>query len=174
MVRLRPRYIHDNIALLSPMSTSRRNAKKRAKPAGSPAIPQASPWGDDWSVSIRVRVERQGQSILDEKSADLLAAIDRTQSISAAARLLGISYAHAWHLAQDASAAAGAPLVETATGGVRGGGTRLTEHGRAVLEVFQALTQQVGKTAMTQLPRLLTQTASPSRVLHLSVARVNP
>ena len=152
------------------MSTSRRNAKTRAKPADLPAILQASPWGDDWSVSIRVRVEREGQPILDEKSADLLAAVDRTQSISAAARLLSISYAHAWHLTQDASAAAGAPLVETATGGVRGGGTRLTEHGRAVLEVFQALTQQVGKTAMTQLPRLLAGAASPNRVLHLSAA----
>lgn len=152
------------------MSTSRRSVKKREIPAESPAISLPDSWGDDWSVSIRVQVERRGEAILGEKSADLLAAIAATNSISAAARLLGISYAHAWHLAQDAGAAAGAPLVETATGGVRGGGTRLTERGRAALEVFQALTQQVGKTAMAQLPRLLAGAASPSPVLHLSAA----
>jgi molybdate transport system substrate-binding protein len=152
------------------MSTTRRSVKKREKPAESPPTSPPGPWGDDWSVSIRVQVERRGEAILGEKSADLLAAIAATNSISAAARLLGISYAHAWHLAQDAGTAAGAPLVETATGGVRGGGTRLTERGRAALEVFQALTQQVGKTAMVQLPRLLAAAASPSRVLHLSAA----
>src|SRR5581483_11475482 len=91
-------------------------------------------WADDWQVRVRVWVERQGQDVLGEGQLELLEWIDRCQSISAAARQLGISYRHAWVTVQAVNEAAGAPLVAAATGGRHGGGARLTPHGRLAVE----------------------------------------
>src|SRR5258708_11492756 len=59
--------------------------------------------------------------------ADLLAAIARTGSISAAARDMGMSYRRAWLLVEAINGAFRRPLVETLTGGRRGGGGRAAE-----------------------------------------------
>ena len=112
-----------------------------------------SNWGDDWSVGVDVRVERRGQAILDTRSAGLLDAVRQTNSISAAARLLGISYAHAWLVIRQADEAAGQSLIETAIGGRRGGGARLSPYGEAALTVFEKLRRDVGATAAKTLPR---------------------
>src|SRR5438128_9785460 len=49
--------------------------------------------------------------------ADLLAAIERTGSISAAARKMGMSYRRAWLLVEAMNSAFRQPLVETRSGG---------------------------------------------------------
>ena len=67
-------------------------------------------------------VERAGQSILGPDRLELLEGIDRSHSISAAARQIGISYRQAWELVQGINEAAGEPLVTAATGGLHGGG----------------------------------------------------
>src|SRR2546430_15821109 len=54
--------------------------------------------------------------------ADLLGAIARTGSISAAAREMKMSYRRAWLLVEAMNAAFRRPLVETLTGGRHGGG----------------------------------------------------
>ncbi|MDX1375660.1 MAG: LysR family transcriptional regulator, partial [Burkholderiales bacterium] len=58
--------------------------------------------------------------------ANLLEAIGRTGSISAAARELGMSYRRAWLLVDAVNRAFRRPLVERAAGGRGGGGARLT------------------------------------------------
>lgn len=67
--------------------------------------------------------------------ADLLEAIGRTGSISAAARALGMSYRRAWLLVDTANRCFRAPLVET----VRGGGARITAEGEAVVAAYRRL-----------------------------------
>src|SRR5260370_40892641 len=57
--------------------------------------------------------------------ADLLAAIARTGSISAAAREMGMSYRRAWLLVEAINTAFRRPLVETLTGGRSGRGARV-------------------------------------------------
>ena len=71
--------------------------------------------------------------------ADLLAAIDREGSISAAGRALGMSYRRTWLLVDTMNRCWQQPLVETAMGGKQGGGARLSDLGRSVLEQFRAL-----------------------------------
>src|SRR6516162_10034484 len=83
-------------------------------------------WADDWSVGMRVWLERRGVAVLGKGRLELLEAIDRHQSISAAARHLGMSYRHAWMLIQATNDAAGRDLVTTAAGGHHGGGATLT------------------------------------------------
>src|SRR5947207_1544961 len=70
--------------------------------------------------------------------ADLLGAIARTGSISAAAREMKMSYRRAWLLVDAMNVAFRRPLVETLTGGRSGGGARVTELGAEVLHRYRA------------------------------------
>ena len=69
----------------------------------------------------------------------LLEEIDRTGSISAAGRALGMSYRRAWLLVDDLNKLFGAPVVATQLGGSHGGGASLTELGNDLVARFRAL-----------------------------------
>src|SRR5437660_1763593 len=125
-------------------------------------------WAGDWTVGVRVWVERQGQVLLGSGRLELLEWIDRCHSISGAARQIGMSYRHAWVLVQEVNAAAGRPLVEAATGGKRGGGARLTPRGRLAVELFRGLQEQVRQSAAAARQRWLRGPA-PAR-LHVAAA----
>jgi len=71
--------------------------------------------------------------------AALLEAIDRTGSISAAARDLEMSYRRAWLLVDTMNQCFKQPLVSTETGGQKGGGARVTEFGREVLRRYMEM-----------------------------------
>jgi len=74
--------------------------------------------------------------------ADLLDAIERTGSISAAARHLGMSYRRAWDLVDTMNRCFRAPVVNACAGGARGGGCTLTDAGRAMLARYRAMEQR--------------------------------
>jgi molybdate transport system regulatory protein len=71
--------------------------------------------------------------------AALLRAIGETGSISAAARLLGMSYAKAWHLTEDMNSVFQERLVDTFAGGNRRGGATLTPAGEKMLHIYQSI-----------------------------------
>jgi molybdate transport system regulatory protein len=73
---------------------------------------------------------------------DLLNAIATAGSISGAARTVGISYKTAWDRIDAMNNLSTKPLVARSAGGARGGGTRLTDFGRQVLNGFNALQEQ--------------------------------
>jgi molybdenum ABC transporter molybdate-binding protein len=112
-------------------------------------------WSDDWALGMRIWLERTGASVMGNGRAELLAAIDRTSSISAAAREIGMSYRHAWVLVQGINEAAGLPLVESAVGGRRGGGARLTTAGKQALKFFRSLQTEAATAAAQALRRAL-------------------
>lgn len=126
-------------------------------------------WSNDWTVDLRVWVERHGKAILGKGRLELLEAIDRCRSISAAARQLGMSYRHAWVLTQSINDAAGETLIETATGGSRGGGARLTPRGLLAVQVFRDLQAHLQAAAATLLPRLVAPTAADASI-HVAAA----
>ncbi len=68
--------------------------------------------------------------------AELLQAIERTGSISAAARDMDMSYRRAWLLVDTMNTSFKHPLVTTETGGQRGGGAVVTEFGLDVLRRY--------------------------------------
>jgi molybdate transport system regulatory protein len=72
----------------------------------------------------------------------LLAAIDQTGSINQAARAVGLSYKGAWEMIERATSLSPRLLIETATGGRDGGGTRLTATGRKLLALFTGLQEE--------------------------------
>lgn len=69
--------------------------------------------------------------------ADLLDAIAREGSISAAGRALGMSYRRCWLLVDEMNRCWRERLVVTGRGG--GGGAALTDAGRGVLAAYRAL-----------------------------------
>jgi molybdate transport system regulatory protein len=75
--------------------------------------------------------------------ADLLEAIARTGSISAAGRALGMSYRRAWLLVDTMNRCFNSPLVETRPGGGQAAGARLTAEGEAALAAYRGLSEQV-------------------------------
>ncbi|MDV3457946.1 LysR family transcriptional regulator [Sphingomonas sp. HF-S4] len=74
--------------------------------------------------------------------ADVLEAIDREGSISAAGRALGMSYRRTWLLVDEMNCCFVNRLVETRAGGGDGRGAHLTEDGRLALAAFRELEAQ--------------------------------
>ena len=79
------------------------------------------------------------KALLEETDAVLLRRISETNSLTDAAKLVGISYRNAWDRLNKLEAALGAKVVETKVGGAKGGGTRLTQEGVKLLNEFRQL-----------------------------------
>lgn len=77
--------------------------------------------------------------MLDSRMIGLLRAIDQSGSINQAAKQVGLSYKGAWQIIERANNDSPKMLINTMTGGSKGGGTRLTETGRAFLNLFDRL-----------------------------------
>ncbi len=86
--------------------------------------------------------------------ADLLDAIALHGSISAAGRALGMSYRRAWLLVDTMNRCWADPLVETAAGGAKGGGARVTEMGQAVLAGYRRLEAAMAEAGAAERKRL--------------------
>lgn len=104
------------------------------------------------------RLKIQARVMLDEEiafgpgKADLLDAIATTGSISAAGKQLGMSYRRTWLLVDTMNRCFQQPLVETATGGVQGGGTRLTEYGGDILKRYRQLQKDIQQLGAQHFP----------------------
>jgi molybdenum ABC transporter molybdate-binding protein len=129
-----------------------------------------SPWMHDWRVQVRVWIHREGEAVLGEGRAQLLAAIDRENSITRAAKSLRMSYRRGWSMVQAINAAAGESLVETAAGGMKGGGARLTPRGRLALEVYEQLRQSLVGSASSALQRATRSDTRAETTLHVAAA----
>jgi molybdate transport system regulatory protein len=69
----------------------------------------------------------------------LLEHIAALGSISQAAQAMNMSYKRAWDLVTSMNAQARMPLVQTQTGGKRGGGATLTPAGEQVMSEFRSM-----------------------------------
>lgn len=79
--------------------------------------------------------------LLGETRVRLLEAIDREGSIAKAARRVPLSYKSAWDAVDDMNNLAERPLVDRTVGGSQGGGSRLTDHGRRLVQLYRAVAQ---------------------------------
>ena len=67
----------------------------------------------------------------------LLRAVEQHGSITQAAKAFGMSYKAAWDAIHKMNALSRTPLIERAVGGKGGGSTRLTAHGRLLVERYE-------------------------------------
>lgn len=90
-------------------------------------------------VRSKIWLEAAGRPVLGEGRRALLGAIEDSGSISRAARLLKITYRKAWGQIKFMEEQLGVPLVLKLTGGVGGGGARLTPEARELLAKYDRL-----------------------------------
>ena len=103
--------------------------------------------------AVRLKLKAQlyvGDEIaMGPGKADLLEAIDRAGSISAAGRALGMSYRRTWLLVDTMNRCWQQPLVATVLGGAKGGGATVTPFGRDILNQYRDLEQRLENGAAT-------------------------
>jgi molybdate transport system regulatory protein len=87
----------------------------------------------------RVRVIAGEQIALGPGKVNLLEEIDRSGSISKAARELGLSYRRAWTLVDTMNKSFKSPLVEGSAGGKKGGGAHLTHLGKKIAKTYRGM-----------------------------------
>ena len=93
-----------------------------------------------------------GRSIaIGPGKAELLGLIDRTGSISAAAREMGMSYRRAWTLVETMNTALSEPLVAAATGGKGGGGASVTAFGHEALKRYRAMEDKAAASVTAEM-----------------------
>lgn len=90
-------------------------------------------------LKIKIQIYCGEEIAMGPGKADLLDAIAKEGSISAAGRALGMSYRRTWLLVDAMNRCWDQPVVETAAGGSHGGGARVTELGQGILAHYRAL-----------------------------------
>ncbi len=90
-------------------------------------------------LKIKLQVACGGEWAFGPGKADLLEAIDRCGSISAAGRAMGMSYRRAWLLVETMNRCWSSPLVDTTPGGGTEKGARLTPCGREILDAYRTI-----------------------------------
>ena len=92
-----------------------------------------------FQVKSRIWVENKETIFLGEGRIQLLKAIEKTGSLSKAAKSLNMSYKKAWNLIDAINKTAPKPMVEKSTGGTNGGGTIITSYGKKKIIQFEHL-----------------------------------
>jgi molybdate transport system regulatory protein len=102
-------------------------------------------------LTLRILADRH--PAMGPGKARLVAAIDATGSISAAARLMGMSYRRAWQLVEALNESFSQPVVLTATGGRRGGGAVVTALGKLLVRLYRAMENKASSAIAGDLRR---------------------
>ena len=106
------------------------------------------------ALKVKAQLMRGDEIAMGPGKADLLEAIDREGSISAAGRALGMSYRRSWMLVDSMNRCFAAPLVETRRGGGVDRGAKLTAEGHAALAAYRGLEQALAATGTARLETL--------------------
>ena len=103
------------------------------------------------SDRLSIRVDLASGARIGPGKVAVLEEIGRSGSISAAGRVLSMSYKRTWQLVEELNSSLGVPVVETAAGGSGGGGAMLTDAGRAVIERYRAIEMETALAARKHL-----------------------
>ncbi|MDD7970669.1 LysR family transcriptional regulator [Roseinatronobacter sp. HJB301] len=103
---------------------------------------------------LRIRIIFDEAGMIGPGKAELLERIDKTGSIAAAGREMGMSYKRAWELVSLLNAMFRTPLVESTRGGPGGGGAILTANGRNVLSLYRGFERDAAEAGTQRLDAL--------------------
>ena len=91
------------------------------------------------NLKTRFRVIKGKEIAIGPGKVDLLEAIEKTGSISSAAKSLGLSYRRAWDMVDTMNRSFKDPLVLGAIGGKKGGGSVLTPTGKQLALAYRKM-----------------------------------
>lgn len=92
-----------------------------------------------YKIKSRIWIESDENVLLGEGRVQLLKAIEKTGSLSKAAKSLKISYKKAWQLLDSVNKSAKKPVTINSIGGKGGGGAALTDYGKSLVSVFDTI-----------------------------------
>lgn len=104
------------------------------------------------SLSIRIDLDPEGR--IGPGKIELLEAIARTGSISAAGRAMDMSYRRAWDLVDEFGQIFGQPVVASRAGGHKGGGATLTPLGEELIARYRMIQHSATTAARPHLEAL--------------------
>jgi molybdate transport system regulatory protein len=112
-------------------------------------------------LTLRIDFDKARQ--LGPGKVRLLELIGEHGSITAASRLMDMSYRRAWSLIVSLNKTFAEPVVVARTGGAGGGSAELTAKGREVVRCYRAIEAKALATAADDLGALQLSLARPSR-----------
>ena len=96
--------------------------------------------------SCKLWLEYHGKPLIGKGGAQILEQIEKEQSISKAAKNLGMSYRYVWSYIKRIEKTLGKPITETYRGGATGGGgARLTKLGKQLLREYKRVENRLNK-----------------------------
>ena len=107
-----------------------------------------------YKIKSRIWIEADDNVLLGEGRVRLLKAIDKTGSLSKAAKSLQISYKKAWTLIDAVNKSSKKPVTVTSIGGKGGGGAVLTEYGKNLILAFEDINKNCWSHLDTQIEKI--------------------
>ena len=114
------------------------------------------------TVAVRLRIDLGPDCSIGPGKIALLEQIERSGSLSKAARTLKMSYRRAWLLLEDLNRTLGQPVTTASVGGAGGGGAQITPFGRHVVAAFREIERAALGAATQQLDWLLQAGVAPT------------
>ena len=99
----------------------------------------------DYKVNGSLWIEGNGTRFFGPGPVELLQRIEETGSINQAAKKMGMSYKKAWEIVNRLNNMANNPLVITATGGEKGGGSSISDEAKQLIALHQSLRERFRK-----------------------------
>lgn len=94
---------------------------------------------DKMQIQSRIWLQKKGKNYLGNGRIELLKHIKQEGSILKASKKMKMSYRSAWDDVQQMQELSHNNILQSISGGKKGGGTILTEEGEKAIEVFEAL-----------------------------------
>ena len=108
----------------------------------------------NFSINGSLWMEGSGPRFFGPGPVELLNHIEETGSINQAAKKMGMSYKKAWEMVSRLNEIVGSPMVITATGGEKGGGSSISEEAKQLIEYYQSLRERFRKFMEQESQRL--------------------
>jgi molybdate transport system regulatory protein len=99
----------------------------------------------DYRVNGSLWIEGDGTRFWGPGPVELLQRIEETGSINQAAKKMNMSYKKAWEIVNRLNGMSNSPLVITATGGEKGGGSSISDEARQMIALHQSLRERFRK-----------------------------
>ncbi|HXI76037.1 MAG TPA: LysR family transcriptional regulator [Steroidobacteraceae bacterium] len=125
------------------------------------------------ALTVRFRVDFGNRSSVGIGKIELLEGIERTGSLSQAAREMHMSYRRAWLLLEDLNTSFDHRVASASVGGRGGGGVVLTEFGSSLVAGYRRLEsslQPLAKSCLEDFARHL-KASAPKRHIRATIKR---
>jgi molybdate transport system regulatory protein len=123
-------------------------------------------------ITARVRIYFGTTLAIGPGRIELLEGVQRTGSLSQAARDMGMSYRRAWLLMRSLNESLSSPASLAVRGGRRGGGALVTATGRALIKTYRRTEAKVARNISERFARFTRTTpTAPSTHARVRAAR---